>query len=68
MIQKLRLRLSGVSFARSPAGPATNTAPTSTIRIMMKARITILVCLPRNLPMSSGRLSPLLRRDIIPDM
>ena len=47
MIQKVVSRTSGVRLASSSAGPATNTAPTSTIRMTENARITCFVVVPK---------------------
>ena len=66
-IQKVAFRASGVMPASSSAGPDTNTAPTSTISTMERMFMAVLALVPRYLPMSSGRLAPLLRMERHPE-
>ena len=45
--QKVTSKESGVSLARSNAGPVINTVPTKTKRITEKIRITVFIVSPR---------------------
>ena len=47
MIQKVASKLSGVSFANNPAGPATKTAPTKIIKTTVKPRMNCLKPFPK---------------------
>ena len=67
MIQKLKFRTSGVMPANNSAGPETNTAPTSTIKMMDRMFITVLALVPKYFPINSGRLAPLLRMERQPE-
>ena len=54
---------SDVKLANNPAGPATNTTPTNTIRTMVNARINCLKRSPKYIPTISGKLAPSFRKD-----
>ena len=56
-------RDSGVRLANNPAGPATKTTPTRTIKTIVNARMNCLKRSPKYIPTISGRLAPSLRKD-----
>ena len=66
MIQNVTSKYPGVSVANSPAGPATKTAPTKTIKRTVNPRINCLKLFPRYRPINSGKLSPSCLSESIP--